>query len=165
MSPPLFFNASARHSRALHPLRRQIAKCCGALLAATMTSACITLFSIPAQAATNHRSSPPSIRAAAAISKHAVVAGTHLSTATPGYWLASGRGEVGSYGGAPFHSSLGSVGIDAPVVALVPTPDGRGYWLAAADGGVFAFGDAVFHGSLAGRRLNARVVAMVPTPS
>ena len=130
-----------------------------------MASACIALFSIPAQAATNHLSSPPPIRAAAAISKHAVVAGTHLSTATPGYWLASGRGEVGSYGGAPFHSSLGSVGIDAPVVDLVPTPDGRGYWLAAADGGVFSFGDAVFHGSLAGRHLNARVVDMAATPS
>jgi hypothetical protein len=101
----------------------------------------------------------------AAGTKPPVVASTHLSTTTPGYWLASSHGGVGSYGGAPFSSSLGSLGIDAPVVALTPTHDGRGYWLAAADGGIFGFGDAGFYGSLAGHHLNAPVVAMAVTPS
>lgn len=36
----------------------------------------------------------------------------------------------------------------APIVAFVPTSDGRGYYMAAADGGVFAFGSAKFHGSI-----------------
>ena len=32
--------------------------------------------------------------------------------------------------------------LNAPVVDMTPTADGRGYWLVAADGGIFAFGDA-----------------------
>jgi hypothetical protein len=82
---------------------------------------------------------------------------------TPGYWLADSAGQVGSYGGVPFRSSLQSTHIDAPTVDLQPTNDGGGYWLAAADGGVFAFGDAGYFGSLAGRNLNAHVVALAAT--
>jgi hypothetical protein len=82
---------------------------------------------------------------------------------TPGYWLADATGEVGSYGGVPFRSSLQSTRANAFTVDLVPTYDGNGYWLVGADGGVFSFGDAGFFGSLAGRTLNARVVALAPT--
>ena len=85
--------------------------------------------------------------------------------ATPGYWLADASGQVGSYGGVPFRSSLQSTQVSAPVVDLVPTYDGGGYWLAGADGGVFAFGDAGYFGSLAGQRLNAHVVALAATSS
>jgi hypothetical protein len=176
-------NPPARYGRALHPARLRTTKWFGALVAAMVTPVCLATLSDPAQAATahtsngsdsshtshgsgsSHSSSPAPPHAKAATGKHAGVAGTQLSTATPGYWLASGHGAVGSYGGAPFHSSLGSVSLTAPVVALAPAPDGRGYWLAAADGGVFAFGDAVFHGSTAGRRLDAPVVGMASTPS
>jgi hypothetical protein len=85
--------------------------------------------------------------------------------ATPGYWLADASGEVGSYGGVPFRSSLLSTRVNAPTVDLVPTYDGGGYFLAGADGGVFAFGDAAYHGSLVGRTLNAHVVALAATTS
>jgi hypothetical protein len=49
-------------------------------------------------------------------------------------WLASG--------GAPKMP-----GLNAPVIALRPTPTGAGYYLFATDGGVFTKGDAVFYGS------------------
>jgi len=42
---------------------------------------------------------------------------------------------------------MGGKTLNAPVVSIALTPDGKGYWLVAADGGVFAFGDAPFEGS------------------
>jgi hypothetical protein len=39
---------------------------------------------------------------------------------------------------------LTSQNLNAPVVAIAATPDGKGYWLAAGDGGVFSVGDATF---------------------
>jgi hypothetical protein len=83
-----------------------------------------------------------------------------------GYWVVAADGGVFSFGGASFHGSLGGVHLNAPVVAMAPTPDGvgGGYWLVAADGGVFSFGDAAFHGSLGAVHLNAPVVGVAPTP-
>ena len=43
--------------------------------------------------------------------------------------------------------------LNAPIVGIAATPDGRGYWLVGADGGVFAFGDATL------RRLDRRRAA------
>jgi hypothetical protein len=80
--------------------------------------------------------------------------------ATGGYWIATEDGGVFSFGGAPFHGSLGGIALNAPVVDLVGTKTGQGYWLVAADGGMFPFGDADFHGSLAGMALNAPVIDM-----
>jgi hypothetical protein len=54
--------------------------------------------------------------------------------------------------------------LNAPVVGIVATPDGKGYWLVASDGGVFAFGDSSYHGSMGGTRLNAPVVGIAATP-
>jgi hypothetical protein len=51
-------------------------------------------------------------------------------------------------------------GLNAPLVGIVPTPDGGGYWLVAADGGVFSFGNARFDGSLGNIALNAPIVGM-----
>jgi len=87
------------------------------------------------------------------------------SMATPGYWIADASGQVGSYGGVPFRSSLQATQVNAPTVDLVPTQDGGGYWLAGADGGVFAFGDAGYFGGLVGRALNGHVVALAATSS
>jgi hypothetical protein len=50
--------------------------------------------------------------------------------------------------------------LNAPVVGIVTTPDGKGYWLVAADGGVFSFGSAPFEGSMGGRHINAPVVGI-----
>jgi hypothetical protein len=52
------------------------------------------------------------------------------------------------------------VHLNAPVVGMASTPDGKGYWLVAADGGVFTFGDAAFYGSMGEVHLNAPVVGM-----
>jgi hypothetical protein len=65
---------------------------------------------------------------------------------------------------APTSSSQTSSHLNAPVVGMAATPDGKGYWLVAADGGVFTEGDAVFYGSAGGIHLNSPVVGMAATP-
>jgi subtilase family serine protease len=78
-----------------------------------------------------------------------------------GYWLVASDGGVFSFGDAGFYGSIPGLGLNpagsglphslnAPVVGIVPTSDGRGYFLVASDGGVFAFGDARFEGSCPG---------------
>ncbi|HXW38748.1 MAG TPA: hypothetical protein VEJ44_03555 [Acidimicrobiales bacterium] len=54
--------------------------------------------------------------------------------------------------------------LNAPIVGMAQTNDGRGYWNVASDGGLFAFGDAAFHGSMGGQHLNQPIVGMAPTP-
>ncbi|WP_298334650.1 hypothetical protein [Ferrimicrobium sp.] len=106
--------------------------------------------------------------------------------ATPnggGYWLVAADGGVFDFGNAHFYGSTYTYGItglggahplNAPIVGIVPTPNGGGYWLIAADGGVFDFGDAGFYGStytygitgLGGAHpLNAPIVGMAATPN
>jgi hypothetical protein len=53
--------------------------------------------------------------------------------------------------------------LDEPIVAIVPTAEGRGYFLVAKDGGVFAFGDAKFAGSLPSASIKGTVVAVTHT--
>jgi hypothetical protein len=79
-----------------------------------------------------------------------------------GYWLVASDGGVFTFGDAGFFGSIPGLGIapagsggagkelNAPVVGMVPSADGRGYFMVAADGGVFAFGDATFEGSCPG---------------
>ena len=75
-----------------------------------------------------------------------------------GYWLVATDGGVFAFGDAGYYGSIPGLGIapagsqapnrlNAPVVGIVPSADGRGYFMVAADGGVFAFGDARFAGS------------------
>jgi len=54
--------------------------------------------------------------------------------------------------------------LDAPIVSMAATPDGKGYWLVASDGGIFAYGDAPFVGSMGGRRLTEPMVGMSSAP-
>ena len=79
-----------------------------------------------------------------------------------GYWEVASDGGVFAFGDAGFYGSIPGLGIapagstgaahrlNAPIVAIVPSTDGRGYFMVAADGGVFAFGDATFAGSCPG---------------
>jgi N-acetylmuramoyl-L-alanine amidase len=67
---------------------------------------------------------------------------------------------VFAFGDARYEGSAGDLTLNAPVVGMAATPDGRGYWLAASDGGVFAFGDARYEGS-GGQRA---VVGIASTP-
>jgi hypothetical protein len=58
---------------------------------------------------------------------------------------------------------MGGRHLNAPIVGMAATPDGKGYWLVAADGGIFAFGDAEFHGSMGNKHINGPIVAMAAT--
>jgi hypothetical protein len=54
--------------------------------------------------------------------------------------------------------------LNAPIVDVASTPDGKGYWEGASDGGVFSFGDAGFYGSTGSLHLNKPIVSMASTP-
>ena len=77
-----------------------------------------------------------------------------LPTVAHGYWEVASDGGIFSFGNAGFYGSMGSTPLNAPMVAMVSTADGRGYWTVASDGGIFAFGDAGFYGSMGGKPLN-----------
>jgi hypothetical protein len=63
-----------------------------------------------------------------------------------GYWLASGDGQVRSFGGAPVLGGVPATA-DDPVVAIVATADHQGYYLLRSSGAVNDFGDAIFRGN------------------
>jgi hypothetical protein len=86
------------------------------------------------------------------------------TSGTQGYWLVAADGGVFAEGSAGFYGSTGALRLNAPVVGMAPTPDGKGYWLVALDGGIFSFGDAAFYGSMGGSHLNKPVVGMAATP-
>jgi Peptidase A4 family len=78
-----------------------------------------------------------------------------------GYWLGASDGGIFAFGDAGFYGSLPGLGLhpagsglpnslNAPIVGIVPSADGRGYLMVASDGGVFAFGGAGFLGSCPG---------------
>ena len=83
---------------------------------------------------------------------------------TGGGWIVGSNGGVSTTGGAPCLGSLAGQTLNAPIVGIAATPDGKGYWLLASDGGVFAFGDATFYGSMGGKPLNKPIVGIAATP-
>ena len=88
---------------------------------------------------------------------------TFPPASSQGTLLAARDGGVFAYGTAPFDGSMVGQHLNAPIVGVATTSDGRGYWLVGSDGGVFGFGDAGFHGSMGGRHLNSPVVGMAST--
>jgi hypothetical protein len=91
---------------------------------------------------------------------------TETPPGPPGYWMVASDGGIFDYGSSSFHGSAGTEKLAAPIVGMLPTPDGRGYWLAASDGGVFAYGDARFLGSAVNRPPGAApIVAIAGTPT
>jgi hypothetical protein len=91
--------------------------------------------------------------------------GSPSAAAAPGYWSTAADGAVYSFGGAPYHGSMGGKALAAPVIGMSPTPSKGGYWQLSSDGGIFSFGDARFFGSTGAIRLNQPVVGMAPTPT
>jgi Fibronectin type III domain len=83
--------------------------------------------------------------------------------AIQGYWMATSTGGVFTNGAALSYGSPAGLTLNAPIVALAPTPDRKGYWMVGSDGGVFAYGDATFYGSTGGQHLNAPIVGMAST--
>jgi hypothetical protein len=94
---------------------------------------------------------------------------TTASATTPGpiagYWSVDSTGRVFPDGDAGDLGDLRDVHLNAPIVGIASTPDGKGFWLAAGDGGVFTFGNAHFYGSAGAIHLNAPVVGIARTPS
>ncbi len=85
-------------------------------------------------------------------------------TAVQGYWFVASDGGIFSFGDAKFYGSMGARHLNAPIVGMAATPDGKGYWFVASDGGIFSFGDAKFYGSMGARHLNKPIVGMAATP-
>jgi len=81
-----------------------------------------------------------------------------------GYRLVTSAGQVTALGADPSYGPAGALHLNAPIVGMAATPDGRGYWLVASDGGIFNFGDAAFDGSAGSLHLNAPIVGMAATP-
>ena len=91
-----------------------------------------------------------------------VLATTTSATAATAY--PDNTSQPVPFGDAGYFGSMAGVQLNAPVVGMAPTPDGKGYWLVASDGGVFSFGDAGSYGSMGGQALHDPVVGMAPTP-
>ena len=68
-----------------------------------------------------------------------------------------------THGSVPYYGSMANVQLNAPIIQIVSTADGRGYWEVASDGGVFAYGDAGYYGSMGGHPLNAPIVGFATT--
>ena len=80
-----------------------------------------------------------------------------------GYWLVASDGGIFTYGNANFYGSTGALHLNAPIVGMAATPNGKGYWLVASDGGVFSYGNAGFYGSAGNIHLNKPIVGMAAT--
>ena len=80
-----------------------------------------------------------------------------------GYWLVASDGGVFTFGDAGYFGSMGGTPLNAPVLAVAPTPTKKGYWLLGQDGGVFSLGDAGFYGSTGDKKLNSPILGMVPS--
>jgi hypothetical protein len=106
-----------------------------------------------------------SLAGSSAVGPDTLLAGASQSNSiADSYWLVGSDGGVFSFGDTHFYGSLGGEHLNAPIVGIAATPDGKGYWLVASDGGVFSFGDAHFYGSLGGDHLNAPISGIAATP-
>jgi hypothetical protein len=82
---------------------------------------------------------------------------------SPGYLVAAANGGMLASSYAELYGEPNQNGpLNAPVVGISETSDGKGYWVVGADGGVFTFGDAQYFGSTGDLRLNKPVVGMAP---
>jgi hypothetical protein len=83
-----------------------------------------------------------------------------VPTVPQGYWEVGADGGIFAFGSASFYGSMGGQPLNAPIVGIAVTPDGKGYWEVGADGGIYAFGSADFLGSLGSVHLNTSVVGI-----
>lgn len=81
-----------------------------------------------------------------------------------GYWIASDKGQVLSFGGAAYRGNAIAQARFAAVTGIASNPKGSGYWLHTGLGSVFSYGTGNY-GDLSGRRLNAPIINMASTPS
>jgi hypothetical protein len=81
-----------------------------------------------------------------------------------GYYTVNNKGEIETYGEAPFKGDATFVRPRPKFVAAAETPDQDGYWLASSEGKVIAYGDAKLEKSSSGDGLDSPVVDMATTP-
>jgi hypothetical protein len=143
---PLHPGRGNRRSRS--PFRGIVA----ALLAVALTVGLVQVIVVPSSHGANGPALAPTATTAA------VAAGS-----TGGEWQTTAVGTVSASGGAVSFGSI-ATSVDAPIIGMASTPDGRGYWLAGSDGSVFAFGDATYFGGLANRTLRRPIVGIEATP-
>ncbi len=87
-----------------------------------------------------------------------------INLPAPGYWLATGNGQVYGSGAAEPLGGVTTSATTGTVVGVAASPTARGYWVVTANGSVSAFGDARFYGDLPdlGKHVSD-VVAIAPT--
>ena len=93
-----------------------------------------------------------------------LVAGAAIGTPAASAASSGHDATVYAFGTASFHGSTQGLALNAPIVGMAPTANGKGYWLVANDGGVFGF-NAPFFGSLGAMHLNAPIIGMAATPT
>jgi hypothetical protein len=82
----------------------------------------------------------------------------------PGYWLATGNGQVFGSGAAPSLGGVTTSAASGAVVGIAASPTAKGYWVVTANGSVTAVGDARFYGDLPALNKHVSdVVAIAPT--
>jgi len=91
-------------------------------------------------------------------------AGAAIGTPAAGAAVSGHDETVYAFGTATFRGSTQGRALNAPIVGMAPTANGKGYWLVANDGGIFGF-NAPFFGSLGAMHLNAPIIGMAATPS
>ena len=84
-------------------------------------------------------------------------------TVCGGLWVVTRTGGVYALGAAQWLGDMSGQALNAPMVGIAATPDGKGYWLLGADGGIFSFGDAHFYGSTGNLKLAKPVVGIAAT--
>ena len=89
--------------------------------------------------------------------------GNNLHNSGNGYWVATDRSHVYTFGTAHYYGDTASMRLNRPLIGGESVSTGKGYWLLALDGGIFTFGAARFHGSTGGMHLNQPINGMERT--
>jgi hypothetical protein len=89
--------------------------------------------------------------------------GNNLQNSGKGYWVATDKSHVYSFGAARYYGDTGRLHLNQPLIGGESVSNGTGYWLLALDGGIFTFGSARFHGSTGALRLNQPINGMERT--
>jgi hypothetical protein len=81
-----------------------------------------------------------------------------------GYWLASSKGAIYTYGDAINYGSPKATFGSHRIKTFAATPDGQGYWAVTRVGNVYNYGDAPYCGSATGVSSKKPIVSIASTP-
>ena len=89
--------------------------------------------------------------------------GNNSKNSGTGYWVATDRSHVYTFGAAHYYGDTASIHLNQPLINGESLSTGKGYWLLALDGGIFSYGAARFHGSTGAIHLNQPINGMERT--